>query len=340
MASIKYGRYGISTVIKNLATQLINSGNSVSIGAFSFSEKAPEGVQCEDFSFFTNWMALSRKYDVVHSHTPATNFLVAFSSNRFIYEYYGSPYNFMNVNRMNLEISLGMMRVFNKKVLAISEVAADDLLRRYSGFDVGVVPLGVDTEQFTPECDGICRKGEPQLLFTGRVHPHKRIHELISAMRELVSIYPDAYLEIIGSGPELANLKCQVAKLGLSKHVGFSGWVAEDELPVHFSSCDVYVTASRWEMFGLPLLEAMACGKPVVASCIPAHRELIQKSNAGALYNLGDEKDLVNKICDIYENRECYKHHALLFAKKNNWSVVADRVMTIYLELLEENNKA
>lgn len=336
MTAGTYGRYGISTVVKNLAIQLVKSGNDVTIGAFRFSEQTPDCVHCEKLLFHLDWVSLDRKYDVVHSHQPSTNFLAALSKVPFVYEYYGSPHNLLNLNRISMEISLRLVQRLKKKIVAISQAAADDLVLRLKDIDVEVVPLGVDNKRFNYVREERYRKGTPQLLFVGHLRLHKRVDELISAMKGIISIYPYAYLQIIGSGAELGSLRNHVARLGLTKNVGFLGWVPEDELPFYYSSCDVYVTASGWEMFGLPLLEAMACGKPVVASSIPAHRELICKSKAGVLYKMGDTKDLTKKLCKAYEEGENYARHGLLFSKKNDWSVVADQVLRIYAQILNK----
>ena len=334
MTAGTYGRYGISTVIKNLAVRLVKLGNDVTIGAFSFSEKPPDDVQSEKLSSPMNWTRLNQKYDIIHSHQPVTNFLVMFSKIPFLYEYYGSPHSLFNPSRVAMELSLKLIKTFKKKIVAISHAAAHDLMPQFKQSDVDVVPLGVDLERFNHTCDKRHHHGTPHLLFAGHLHPHKRVNDLISAMKELVVIYPEAYLQIVGSGAELPNLQSQVARLGLTRNVGFSGWVTDDELPFYYSSCDIYVSASEWEMFGLPLLEAMACGKPVVASCIPAHRELIHRSNAGILYNIGDTRDLVKKICKAYEEKDSYKHRGLLFAKMNDWSVVTNQVLKIYVQML------
>lgn len=331
MAAGKYGRYGISTVIGNLSIQLQRLGHDVTIGAFSFSEKPPAGVNFEKL-FSPTLMTLNRQYDVIHSHQPSTNFLAAIVKTPFIYEYHGCPYGFLNFSRLNTEFSLRFIRFLKKKVIAISQTAADELIA-FKDLDVEIVPHGVDNQRFFG-AKGVYRKGKPHLLFVGHLHPHKRVDELISSMTELVTIYPDAYLQIIGSGGEIGNLKAQVSRLSLTRHVGFLEWVPEAELPAYYASCDVYVSASRWEMFGLPSLEAMACCKPVVVSFIPAHWELIQKSNAGLLYTAGDTNDLVRKISEVYNRKKYFGQNALQFAEKNDWSVVANHIVTIYSHML------
>jgi 1,2-diacylglycerol 3-alpha-glucosyltransferase len=197
-----------------------------------------------------------------------------------------------------------------------------------------VIYNGVDTERFRLGLDERFRKGTPQFLFVGNLYSHKKVEELILGFKELVKAYPKAHLQVVGDGHMYERLKRFVAKLKLEDHVELVGRVRDCELPYYYASCDVYVTASRWELFGLPLLEAMACGKPVVASSIPPHVELLTKSKAGTTYTEGDIDDLCKKMRKIYEESDRYRSNALHFAKEHDWSLVADRVLKIYTKLV------
>jgi len=117
--------------------------------------------------------------------------------------------------------------------------------------------------------------------------------------------------------------------------VSFVGFVPHSELPRYYSSSDVYVTASRCELFPLPIIEASACGKPVVASSIAAHAELLSKSKAGMLYKAGDLEDLCASMIVAYTKSASFKNLAIQFARENEWSVVASRVLRIYNKLME-----
>jgi len=77
----------------------------------------------------------------------------------------------------------------------------------------------------------------------------------------------------------------------------------------------------------------MACGKPVVASSIPPHVELLTKSKAGITYSKGGIADLCKKIVKTYEETDKHRNNALHFAKEHNWSRVADRIFKIYSQL-------
>lgn len=338
MTTGTYGRYGISTVITNLVIQLVKLGNNVTVAAFHFSKFPPDGIRWKRLTRPLNLINLHKKFDVIHNHQPSTNFILALSQIPFIYEHHGHGWS-PNTNRLSLgyisrELSLRLVQRFKPKIIAVSQTAANELLCRIKDLDVEIVPLGVDNERFNLLKDERYRRGKPQLLFAGHLHHYKRVDELISAMKEIILLYPDAHLQIVGSGSQLRSLMNQVDHLRLNNHIGFSGWVSEYELPFYFSSCDIYVTASRYETFGLPLIEAMACGKLVVASSIPPHVELLTKSKAGTTYSKGDIEDLCNKIVKTYEEKDKLRSNALHFAKEHDWSVVADRVLRIYDKII------
>lgn len=218
-------------------------------------------------------------------------------------------------------------------VIAVSESGAMELKRYFSFNNVNVIYNGVNTDLFKHGLDERFRKGTPQFLFVGNLYEHKSVEELILALKELVKAYPKAHLQIVGGGYTYARLESLVVKLNLQDHVTLVGRVLDSDLPYHYASCDVYATASRYEVCPVPLFEAMACGKPVVASSIPPHVELLTKSKAGTTYTEGDMEGLCKKMMEIYEESDRYRSNALHFAKEHDWSVVANRVLRIYNQI-------
>jgi glycosyltransferase involved in cell wall biosynthesis len=139
-------------------------------------------------------------------------------------------------------------------------------------------------------------------------------------------------MQIVGKGAADAKLKNLASRLNVQDNVSFVGVVPHNNLTPYYASCDVYVTASRCEQFPLPLLEAWACGKPVVASSIRSHEELLSASKAGKIYKVGDVQDLYGTITAVYEHKDEFKCNALQFAKEHDWAIVADQIMRIYAD--------
>jgi len=333
-----YTLAGPSIVIENLADQLGKKGVAVTIGALKFKRVPPNGVYNVRTLPVYNALKLKRfldNFDVVHSHHPITNYLALISRRPFVYHYHGAP-NFGkgNLFRFSMLLSVkSMNRAFNE-VIAVSESGAAELKRYFSLNNVHVIYNGVNTNRFKHGLDERFRKGTPQFLFVGNLYEHKKVEELIFVLRDLIKTYPKAHLQIVGGEYTYAKLQDFIVKLNLQHHVTLIGRVPDSDLPYYYASCDVYITASRYEVCPVPLLEAMACGKHVVASSIPPHVELLTKSKAGTTYTEGDMEGLCKKMIKTYEESDIYKSDALHFAKEHDWSAVADRVLRIYAQIL------
>jgi glycosyltransferase involved in cell wall biosynthesis len=338
MSAGLYDVGGSSRVMEQLGSKLVEKGHDVTIGALWFRRLPPKGGYNICSIPFSNIIALRRfldNFDIVHSHHAITNYLALVKRKPFVYHYHGAP-NFGRGSLFALSMisSIKMTKHTLDVVVAVSESGAAELKRCFNLDNVSVVYNGVDTQLLKPVLEEKFRKGIPQFLFVGNLYEHKKAEELIFAMKKLVKVYPNAYLQIVGNGQAYRVLKRFVTKLKLENHVELVGRVSETELPYRYASCDAYVTASHWELFGLPLLEAMACGKPVIASSILAHAELIVNSQAGELYPVGDVDTLCKKMILTFEEREKYADNAISFAKEHDWSVVADRISRIYTHML------
>lgn len=162
-----------------------------------------------------------------------------------------------------------------RRVIAISESTKADVVRQL-GLDarrVDVARPGVEA-RFQPlpaaEVEAF-RRQKPLptrfILYLGTLEPRKNLHALISAFAELQASSPDLYLLLAGAqGWGYADLFRQVEALGLGARVRFPGFVPADELPWWYNAAAAVAYPSSFEGFGMPVLEALACGTPVVTS--------------------------------------------------------------------------
>ena len=333
-----YPLAGSSIVIENLANKLCAAGVDVTVGALFFKRTPPSHHYNVAKLPIGNVFKLRRflgTFDVIHNHHPLTNYLALLNNKSFIYHYHGVPDSRNGIlHRINMLFSIKLTRSRLDAVIAVSEVAGAELKQQIRSDKIHVIYNGVDHNVFKPRLEEKFRKGVPQFLFVGNLYEHKNVEEILFALKLLSKEYPKAYLQIVGNGIMHDHLKNVVAKLGLEEHVELVGRVSGLDLPYYYSSCDVYVTASRWELFGLPLLEAMACGKPVVASSIPSHMELLTQSDAGETYPVGNVHSLSDKMIRVYEESKKYKENAIRFAKEHDWSTVAYNLLKIYDNLV------
>ena len=159
------------------------------------------------------------------------------------------------------------------RVLPGSEYSRAEIVE-WSGVDPArvVVIGGAAASQFTPEGDAY-RPGFPYLLYVGNQKPHKNLARLVQAPLH-ASTERDA-LHLVLTGAPKPELVASGAARGRRDRVVFLGPVPDEELPEHLSRCHALVFPSLYEGFGLPPLEAMACGTPVVSSDATSLAEVV-----------------------------------------------------------------
>ena len=183
--------------------------------------------------------------------------------------------------RRQLDLSTRFNAATAAHVLADSQATKDDICRVYgtASDKITVVHLGRD-ESLRPVNDparlrdvrsklGIDRDGQtrPYLLYVGTLQPRKNLVRLIDAFATVVDIVPDLVLVLAGQRGWLAEpIFRRVDELGLAGRVIFPGFVADDDLPALLSGALAFVFPSLYEGFGIPVLEAQACGAPVLSS--------------------------------------------------------------------------
>ena len=228
---------------------------------------------------------------------------------------------------------------------------ASDVLRHFIG-KVEVIPPAIDIDLFNPRVDGsrIRRQfgvgeNDPLLLFVGRIVRFKGIKYLISAFLNVLKKLPTAKLIIIGDGALRSILQCRCQQLNL-QNIIFTGFIPHNSLPQYYAACDMLILPSiRWqtnystESFGLVLLEAMATGKPVIASKIPGVNSVFLDGEHGLYIKQGSVKQLSEAILNLIENeklRESLGKQARRYVEENySWSKVCSKIMDIYKEVCE-----
>jgi glycosyltransferase involved in cell wall biosynthesis len=173
---------------------------------------------------------------------------------------------------------------------------------------VVVAPSFVDITRFNPENSGskvrVKHKlgDKPVVLFVGRLVEYKGVNQLLGAFKELV-VGRESYLLIAGDGPLRQELEAEADALGITNSVVFTGRVGEEELPLYYAACDVFVLPSvtRQEAFGLVLVEAMASGKPVVSTNFSGMPYVV--GDAGLLVEPGDPIALYKALEDVLGDR-------------------------------------
>jgi glycosyltransferase involved in cell wall biosynthesis len=139
-----------------------------------------------------------------------------------------------------------------------------------------------------------CRtSGGEYALFAGRLYSQERVVTLLAAWKRLGVRIP---LHIVGDGPERASLEAQAKQLGLSE-VSFLGQLPRDEMLAALKGARWVLFTSEWyETFGLVMIEAFACGVPVICSRRGAMQEIVDNGRTGLHFAPGDPEDLAQKV--------------------------------------------
>jgi N-acetyl-alpha-D-glucosaminyl L-malate synthase BshA len=171
----------------------------------------------------------------------------------------------------------------------------------YNGIDISKVSLLGDIE--IVEKYGI-HKEDFVILYLGRLHPKKSPEDMVKAFPKIVQKIPNAKLVIAGKGSEKAKLEKLVEELKLQGKVIFTGFVSENEKWGLLKRCDVFVLPSIVEAFGIALIEAMACGKPVIATNVGPFPEIIKDGETGILIPVHSPSDLADAVINLAQDPE------------------------------------
>jgi 1,4-alpha-glucan branching enzyme len=186
-------------------------------------------------------------------------------------------------------------------VLVNSQAVRRELrARRLPMHRLEVLPNGVNPALFRPARDWPSDGG--YVLFVGRFVPHKGVDFLLRAFGVLLRRYPESRLVIAGEGLFDLYFRRVVRFLGFPDRVTFLDWQRGANLVELYQKAQVVVVPSHYEPFGLVALEAMACGRPVVASRVGGLQEFVQHGVQGYLVKSSDYLDLARRLAMLMES--------------------------------------
>jgi len=203
-----------------------------------------------------------------------------------------------------------------------------------------VIPNGIDLEVFNPKALKPKKYSDDRIniLFLGRIEERKGLIYLLKAYKILEKNLPPKFGErlrliIAGEGPLKEDLEKWV-KINKLKNVIFEGKVPEEKAPSFYKSCDIYCSPAIFgESFGLVLVEAMACQKPVVAFGIEGYKEVLTGEGAGFLAKPRDYKTLAKKLEILIKNEKLRKEMSdwgIKEVQKYSWTKIASQILNFY----------
>jgi len=199
----------------------------------------------------------------------------------------------VNVDVLAEKRKTALVRTYSKaaQVIAVSSRLVERI-KQHTGTDAVVVPNIVDLSVFRQKKAALSGCA-PKYISAGRIDNNKGHDVLIHAFSRVLHTYPDAALQIMGDGPELANLKALVKNLGIEGKVNFYGAYRREDFAHELAKSDIFALASRGETFGVVYVEALACGVPVIATRCGGPEDFVDDSN-GLLIPVDD----IDALCD------------------------------------------
>jgi glycosyltransferase involved in cell wall biosynthesis len=314
----------------NLLNNIINTGMSISnkIHKRRYSNlvksKAKNGnvkhIVYQNLAYLLNLVDLEKTIVTCHDLIP------------WVYEKDRSPFWKANIN--------GLKKA--GRIITVSSFSKNEIINhlKYPADRIHVIPNAVDHSIYYKNPDKTIlnrlniARDDPIILYVGSEEPRQNVDKLIKAFAKLKNKIPNAKIIKIGDSNLLGTrekLFKLINKLNLQKDIIFAGSVPEKELPQWYNAADLLVYPCDYAGFGLPPLEAMACGTPVITSNTTSLPEVV--GDAGIMIDPADINKLSQEIYGVLTDKDLQKDMSkkgLKRARMFNWDKSAYKTLEIY----------
>ena len=286
-----------------------------------------------------------RKIDVVHVHSPYSPILPMLGV-------LAAPKTAVTVGTfhsvfprtLGFDIAAPILRRVISRLdgkIVVSEACIGSLAP-YLPYEYTVIPNGIDDRHFSPEADPIpeLRDGKLNILFLGRFDPRNGLDTMIGAFTEVRRrVGPEVRLIVVGDGP-LRSRYQKLVPSDIANDVHWAGRVNWNR-PRYYATADIHCTPCQRASFGMVLLEAMSCGRPVVASRISGFQLLMEHGKQGLLISPAENverfAEALMYLIERPEERERMGREGRKTAvTEYSWTKVAGQLEDYYLALLEK----
>ncbi|MEM7032716.1 MAG: glycosyltransferase family 4 protein [Chloroflexota bacterium] len=292
-------------------------------------------------------------FDIVHIHNPPSPLVsIGFLQNRFAAPntaFVGTFHQYRSNPDPTLKWGKPFLRRWISRLdgrIAVSEAASQFNQQFFPG-SYQIIPNGVDVARFALQKhrSNVCQQSQPfTLLFVGRLEVRKGFPYLLAAFKHIKMAIPEARLVAVGPAqPEtIKHYQTQINENQLTG-VEIIGEVCDAELPTYYQMADIFCAPSvDFESFGIVLLEAMAAGRPIVASDIPGYHSVMKHGHQGLFTEPKNVTALADAIITLSKDRvqrqkmgqEGRKH-----AQAFDWRIIGTRVLDYYTQILTQRRK-
>ncbi len=285
----------------------------------------------------------AERFDVVHLHEPLVPAL-PLTVLRFSKATNVATFHVARDTYFGYLYAKPFLKRFVRKLhgrIAVSP-AARDFVSQYFPGDYRIIPNGIDVEAFERPRPPIpeLQDGKINLLFVGRLEKRKGLIYLLRALPYVKYHFPQLRLIVVGAFDEeqMEEYRDFVQEAGLTDVV-FKGFVSQEEKIRYYQNCDVFCSpAIGRESQGVVLLEAMAAGKPVIASALDGYRTVVRHEENGLLVPPADEAALAVGLCRLLSDEALRRRLAAAGHQKvqaYSWRKIARQILDFYAETIE-----
>jgi glycosyltransferase involved in cell wall biosynthesis len=235
-------------------------------------------------------------------------------------------------------IAKGIERYVLSKIanIIVESSHNQNIISKMTNSKIYVVPDGIEfnlIEKIQPD-----PSKKIDAFSVGELHHGKGVDLLIRAVPMIAKLVPVFCLAIAGKGRQENELRELTRRLNLENHVKFLGYISDEEKFQYYKACKFAVVPSRWDFSPITIYEAMACGKPVIAST-QTNSEILVNGETGLLFESENVEDLVEKMLTLFQNdefRERMAQNAIEKAKEYDWSKIAARTVEVYRQVITD----
>ncbi|MGC8935052.1 MAG: glycosyltransferase family 4 protein [Thermoproteota archaeon] len=253
---------------------------------------------------------------------------------------------------VNLARRLVQTCVYADHIISVSSFITKKFHEKFTiPYDkISTIPNGVDTNMFNPRVNGNKVRSryristtDKLIMFAGRLAYEKGLDTLIEAVSIVRKSISNIKLMLVGSA-DPPEMKERLATLAKEKGIGdvtvFTDFIPHDKMPYYYAAADVCALPSRAEAFGISALEAMATGKPVVASEVGGIPEVVKNGLTGKLVKPESPKELADALLELLSDEQKIRkigYNARRVAENEfSWEVIAKKTEEIYRKTLDK----